>query len=200
MLFQKDNKEYKNGFSGKHHTEESKEKNRQSHLGMKLSEEHKQKLSEARKGKKTSDETRKKLSEAHKGKFAGAKHPNWKGGITKDKKHTNELAKRWKSKRRALKKGAEGSFILAEWELLKKQYGHRCPVCNRKEPKVKLTIDHIIPLSKGGSNYIENIQPLCKPCNSRKRQKAFKISKKGQFEFIFNKCAPSPREGGWLCS
>ena len=65
-------------------------------------------------------------------------------------------------------KNAPGSHTLGEWELLKKQYDYTCPACGRKEPEIKLTEDHIIPITRGGSSNIENIQPLCRSCNCSK--------------------------------
>lgn len=34
-----------------------------------------------------------------------------------------------------------------------------------------MTIDHIVPKSKGGSNLIENLQPMCNTCNAQKADK-----------------------------
>jgi len=43
--------------------------------------------------------------------------------------------------------------------------GEKCCHCDSKK---NLAIDHIIPRSKGGSNELDNLQLLCKPCNNEK--------------------------------
>lgn len=45
------------------------------------------------------------------------------------------------------------------------RYGQRCAECASRE---KLCIDHIIPLSRGGSNTARNLQLLCERCNLSK--------------------------------
>lgn len=45
-------------------------------------------------------------------------------------------------------------------------YGNQCVACGRSD--LSLTVDHIIPLSRGGDDIASNIQPLCQPCNSSK--------------------------------
>lgn len=67
---------------------------------------------------------------------------------------------------------AQGKHTKTEWENVKLKHNYTCIGCNKKEPAIKLTKDHIRPLSKGGNNYISNIQPLCKPCNSSKSNKS----------------------------
>jgi hypothetical protein len=70
-----------------------------------------------------------------------------------------------------LEKGAEGNCTGAQWTMLKEFYGNMCLCCGIHDSVSRLTMDHVIPLSKGGSNYVTNIQPLCKSCNCKKRDK-----------------------------
>lgn len=43
--------------------------------------------------------------------------------------------------------------------------GHRCLLCGSPDD---LTVDHDVPRTKGGTNDVENLRTLCKPCNSLK--------------------------------
>lgn len=97
----------------------------------------------------------------------GTNHPNWKGGVSKDRGFYGR-------KRRARKASVGGKHTYKDWIELKLIYKNACANCKKKEPKVFLTVDHIIPLSKGGSNNIDNIQPLCGSCNSKKHDKTIR--------------------------
>lgn len=98
-------------------------------------------------------------------------HECWDGGVSDTEAH-----RRWKKKnpermaflkarRYARERGALGSHTYQEWIDLKVKFRHKCASCFESKP---LTKDHIVPLSKGGSDKIENIQPLCRNCNSKK--------------------------------
>jgi 5-methylcytosine-specific restriction endonuclease McrA len=46
-----------------------------------------------------------------------------------------------------------------------KRDDHRCRHCGTEED---LGVDHVIPVSKGGPSDLDNLQVLCRSCNSRK--------------------------------
>lgn len=44
-----------------------------------------------------------------------------------------------------------------------------CGYCGRRVPPRELTMDHIVPLSRGGRTARNNVLPACKECNTNKR-------------------------------
>ena len=46
--------------------------------------------------------------------------------------------------------------------------GYRCGHCFREVDRSLLEIDHIVPLSLGGTDDPSNLQTLCRTCNRRK--------------------------------
>lgn len=154
----------------KRFTQATKDKIRQTKLGVPIhSEAWKKKRSQEMMGNKhaagfqMSPEHKQAIINAH----TGSKSHLWKDGRCKKKGYLSWINGRNSHR----KKLAEGSHTFEQWETMKKEYNFTCPMCYRSEPEIRLTQDHIIPLMKGGSDYIENIQPLCKSCNSRKSTK-----------------------------
>ena len=44
-----------------------------------------------------------------------------------------------------------------------------CYYCRRRVGAAALTMDHIVPLGRGGRSLRGNVVPACKDCNTRKR-------------------------------
>lgn len=77
-------------------------------------------------------------------------------------------------KLRASKKfGLSEHFTAPEWVNLCLRYGCICLACKEKLVIYLLPPDHIVPLTKGGTNTIDNIQPLCTKCNIGKNNRTF---------------------------
>ena len=47
--------------------------------------------------------------------------------------------------------------------------GGKCYYCSEETPPGELTMDHIVPLVRGGKSAKNNIVPACKNCNNKKR-------------------------------
>lgn len=168
------------------------EKGRLFNLGSKHSEEHKRKIGLAGKGRKMSDLTKNKIGSANSGinngmygkgnRQLGSNNPSWKGGLSSNAEHQRKRSSFWKKNNREKVnfsnkqyeyrlRNALGKHSLKEWNDLKQKYNYMCLCCKRSEPEIILSEDHILPISKGGDNWIKNIQPLCISCNARKRDK-----------------------------
>ena len=90
---------------------------------------------------------------------------------------------------RVKRMNCEGFHVCKEFDILKEKTGNICLCCKTKESELKnkykdldkkywkLTEDHIIPLAKGGSDFIDNIQPLCMYCNSVKNANIISLEK-----------------------
>ena len=142
-----------------------------------------------RKRFKHTEETKNKIRE--KRLFWLQEHPNWKpdgktlaakrwedhikveGKQGRNLSEVSLLKKRFYNQRyKARKREARGEHSFEEWLMIKSiLWNNTCADCGRSELEVKLTEDHIVPLSLGGSDFISNIQPLCVQCNTRKHAK-----------------------------
>lgn len=80
-------------------------------------------------------------------------------------------------RRRTQERGNGGKYTVAEWKQLCNHYGNKCLRCGRSD--VKLTADHVVPVALGGTSNIDNLQPLCLPCNLWKGARHMDFRNKG---------------------
>lgn len=80
-------------------------------------------------------------------------------------KNNRDRHRKTSSKYHMFLRAAVGSYTEKEWDDLCSKYEYRCLCCKDIKP---LESDHVIPVSKGGTNWITNIQPLCHSCNTSK--------------------------------
>lgn len=93
-----------------------------------------------------------------------------KAAVSKYRRDNKEKVKTWTRQYRARRKGAIGSHNQEDVELLYERQKMLCASC-AKHIKNGYHVDHIVPLSKGGTDNPDNIQLLCPSCNCSKQDK-----------------------------
>jgi len=148
------------GMKGKHHTEESKQKSRESHIGRpsekkgktyvkmygeEKTKEIKQKIGKAHKGKELSEEHKQKIRDAE----TGPNHYNWQGGPALGD-YPLEFNKEFK-------------------EFIRERDNHTCQLCGKtkEENGRKLDVHHIYYDRANSDMDSERFVALCRGCNSK---------------------------------
>lgn len=80
--------------------------------------------------------------------------------------HVGQAAKR----KRKAKLAVSGMFEVTsrDWKRMVDRHGSTCFYCGRKGP---VTMDHVMPVSRGGTHSVGNLVPACANCNSSKRHR-----------------------------
>lgn len=71
-----------------------------------------------------------------------------------------------RQRRRAREYEARGTFTWSEFMRIARRFNYCCAYCGVKPER--LDPDHVVPLSRGGSNTPSNLLPTCLMCNSSK--------------------------------
>jgi 5-methylcytosine-specific restriction endonuclease McrA len=131
----------------------------------------------------------------------GAKNPNWKGGVSKDKakhsrerrhrlgiskkyismlgiSHTKEYKKFYRLRNRTMRKSV-GKLLIKTIQLvyednIKKYSTLTCYLCLKPIKFGNDHLEHKTPLSRGGTNAKNNLDIACQKCNNKKYNKTEK--------------------------
>jgi 5-methylcytosine-specific restriction endonuclease McrA len=111
-------------------------------------------------------------------KWYAANPEKGRASASRWKKNNRDTATAYENSRRAKKAGA-GMYVVSPKDL-RRLMSSSCVNCGARE---KISIDHIIPIARGGRHSVGNLQTLCTPCNSSKNDKTmieWKVTSKGR--------------------
>lgn len=112
---------------------------------------------------------RKRPQDPEKGRRWRANNPERARALAKRYRAT-EGGKQSANIRNARRRRAKAGGVLTgrQWRAVLEFYNHTCLRCGSAE---SISMDHVVPLSLGGSHEVCNVQPLCMPCNRMKGTK-----------------------------
>lgn len=107
-----------------------------------------------------------------------AKNHSW---YEKNREYAKRKAQEWRAAnpekvrvglkdQRGRRLSAEGKFTVGDVRRLYEEQNGRCPACDADLSR-GYHVDHVMPLSRGGTNWPDNLQLLCCPCNQAKGSK-----------------------------
>lgn len=94
---------------------------------------------------------------------------NNKEQINEYRKNNKEKLKAKNHKRRTLKQNSGGSYTVEQWNESLKYFNNKCAYSGK--PMEQVSVEHIIPITKGGTSYIWNIIPCEAILNYSKQDK-----------------------------
>jgi 5-methylcytosine-specific restriction endonuclease McrA len=108
-----------------------------------------------------------------------ASHPEkmrelYQAWVSSNRERVRELNRKWcaehpEHRRPRYEAVRNSDFTFDQWLEVISEFDCKCVYCGRSD--VKLTMDHVIPISKGGPHTKDNIVPACRSCNSKKGAK-----------------------------
>lgn len=98
----------------------------------------------------------------------------------------------------------ERSVVFSRRNIFKRDH-HTCQYCATQPDSSELTIDHIIPKSKGGKSTWENCVLACIPCNKRKADRTIeqagmklrKVPKKPTWKALIQAASAKQKRKSW---
>lgn len=134
-------------------------------LTQKRRAEYSENIEESRRKRRESDARRREKINATQRAYYAKNPERWREYEREWKAANPDTVNARNQRRRALKAALPADLTREDIAALRIAQKGKCAWCG---DKAKLTLDHIVPVSKRGPHTRANTQMLCQPCNSRK--------------------------------